>query len=70
MRNFLGTDLPGLGFHTQYIRVDKDLWFPASFGAEFRIHAVFFINRTVTVSLENKNFKRGVSDSEIHYQPQ
>ena len=67
VRNLLGTDVPGLGFHTQYVRVGKDVWFPASFGAEFRIHAVFFINRTVTVSLENKNFRRAVSSSEIHY---
>lgn len=68
VRTMLGTDLPGLGFHTQYKRVDKDIWFPESLGSEFRIHAVFFINRTITVSLENKNFKRGTSQSEIHYQ--
>ena len=68
VRTFLGTDVPGLGFNTQYARIDKDVWFPISFGTEFRLHAVFFINRTITVSLENKNFKRAVVESQIQYQ--
>jgi hypothetical protein len=68
VRTLLGTDVPGLGFNTQYARIDKDFWFPISFGTEFRLHAVFFINRTITVSLENKNFKRAVVESQIQYQ--
>jgi hypothetical protein len=67
VRTLLGTDLPGLGFNTRYARIDKDIWFPVSFGTEFRIHAVFFINRTLTVSMENKNFKRFSADSTIKY---
>ncbi len=68
VRTLLGTDVPGLGFNTQYARIDKDIWFPVSFGTEFRLHAVFFINRTITVSIENKNFKRATAESQIHYQ--
>jgi len=68
VRTLLGTDVPGLGFNTRYARIDKDIWFPISFGTEFRLHAVFFINRTITVSLENKNFKRAVVESQIQYQ--
>ncbi len=67
VRAALGTDVPGLGFNVQYKRVDKDVWFPVSFGTEFRIHAVFFINRNVSVSLENKDFKRLSVNSDIHY---
>lgn len=67
VRAALGTDLPGLGFNVQYKRIDKDIWFPVSFGTEFRIHAVFFINREVSVSLENKDFKKLSVDSDIHY---
>jgi hypothetical protein len=67
VRAALGTDLPGLGFSVQYKRVDKDIWFPVSFGTEFHIRAVFFINRDVSVSLENKDFKRLSVDSDIHY---
>ncbi len=67
VRTLLGTDLPGLGFSTRYKRVGKDVWFPVSFGSEFRIHAVFFINRDISVSLENRNFKRTSVESEIQY---
>jgi hypothetical protein len=31
------------------------------------LRAVFFINRTITVSMENKNFKRASAESEIRY---
>jgi len=48
-------------------RLDKDIWFPDSFGTEFRLKAVFFIDRTITVSLENKNFKRTTAESQITY---
>ncbi|MDQ2777910.1 MAG: hypothetical protein M3Y57_23795 [Acidobacteriota bacterium] len=67
VRDLLGTDVPGLGFNTRYARIDKDVWFPVSFGTEFRLRAVFFINRTITVSIENKNFRRAVVDSQVHY---
>jgi len=68
VRTILGTDVPGLGFNIRYIRVDKDVWFPASFGTEFRVHAVFIFNRNISVSLENKNFKRATAESHIQYQ--
>lgn len=68
VRTMLGTDLPGLGFSVQYARVEKDIWFPVSFGTEFRLRAVFFINRDISVSLENKNFKRATVRSDIHYE--
>jgi hypothetical protein len=67
VRAALGTDLPGLGFNVQYRRVDKDVWFPVSFGTEFRIHAVFFINRNVSVSMENKDFKKLTVDSRVQF---
>jgi hypothetical protein len=69
VRVLLGTDLPGLGFNVRYRRLDKDLWFPDSFGTEFRLKAVFFLNRVITISLENKNFKRTSADSQIRYEP-
>jgi hypothetical protein len=69
VRTLLGTDLPGLGFNVRYRRLDKDIWFPDSFGTEFRLKAVFFIDRTITISLENKNFKHASAESQIHYEP-
>ena len=68
VRTLLGTDVPGLGFNVRYRRLDKDIWFPDSFGTEFRLKAVFFIDRTITVSLENKNFKHTSAESQIHYE--
>ena len=57
VRTLLGTDLPGLGFSVVYKRQEDGVWFPATFGTEFRIHALFFINRNVSVSLENTDFQ-------------
>src|SRR6202011_3688252 len=50
VRTLLGTDLPGLGFSVRYQRFDRDVWFPVSFGTEFRLHVLFFLNRDITVS--------------------
>ena len=55
VRTMLGTDLPGIGFNVVYKRLDEGIWFPATFGTEFRIHAVFFINRDITISLQNSS---------------
>ena len=57
VRIFLGTDLPGIGFNVVYKRQEDGVWFPATFGTEFKIHAVFFINRQVTIALENSRFE-------------
>jgi hypothetical protein len=56
VRTFLGTDLPGIGFNVVYKRQEDGVWFPATFGTEFRIHALFFINRQVSIALENSQF--------------
>jgi hypothetical protein len=69
VRTMLGTDVPGLGFTTQYTRVDKGIWFPSSFGTEFRAHAVYFFRRTFSISMENKNFRRTNVEAQIHYEP-
>lgn len=57
VRTVLGTDLPGLGFNVVYERQPDGVWFPATFGTEFRIRAVFFINRDVSIALENSAFE-------------
>jgi len=57
IRTLLGTDVPGLGFNVVYKRQQQGVWFPATFGTEFRIRAVFFINREISISLENSAFE-------------
>jgi hypothetical protein len=65
VRTLLGTDVPGLGFNVEYRRFDEGVWFPVSFGTEFRLRAVFFINRDITISLENSAFERAKVQSKI-----
>jgi len=67
VRTMLGTDLPGLGFSVRYQRLAPDLWFPVTFGTEFRLRAVFFINRNISLSLENSHFQRTTAESSIRY---
>jgi hypothetical protein len=57
VRTFLGTNLPGIGYAVHYRRQEDGVWFPVSLGSEFHIRALFFFNRNMTVSLENKNFE-------------
>jgi len=68
VRTALGTDLPGLGFSVSYKRQPDGVWFPASFGTEFRLRAVFFINRDISVSMQNSEFEKTHVDSAIHYE--
>jgi hypothetical protein len=71
VRTMLGTDLPGLGFNVEYERFDNAVWFPVSFGTEFRLRAVFFVNRDITLALKNSQFARASVDSSVQFeQPQ
>ncbi len=65
VRTLLGTDVPGLGFNVVYKRQEDGVWFPATFGTEFRLHAVFFINRDISMSLENTGFQRTHVESKM-----
>jgi len=70
VRTLLGTDVPGIGFNVEYKRFDEGVWFPVSFGTEFRLRAVFFVNRDITVALENSAFQRAKVQSRIlDFQP-
>jgi hypothetical protein len=70
VRTLLGTDVPGIGFNVEYKQFDAGVWFPVSFGTEFRLRAVFFINRDITVALVNSAFQRAKVQSRIlDFQP-
>lgn len=68
VRTALGTDLPGVGFSVTYKRQPDGVWFPVTFGTEFRLKAVFFINRDISVSLRNSDFEHTHVDSTVHYE--
>jgi hypothetical protein len=65
VRTMLGTDVPGVGFNVVYKREQDGVWFPATFGTEFRIRALFFINRTVSIALENSAFEHTHVESKM-----
>jgi len=67
VRTLLGTDLPGVGFSVRYQRFEKDVWFPVSFGTEFRLHVLFFLNRDITVSSQSSGFRRASVESTIQF---
>jgi hypothetical protein len=62
-------DVPGLGFNVQYQRQPEGIWFPTSFGTEFRIHLFMVWGRTIMISLQNTDFERTHVEHEISYEP-
>ena len=65
VRTLLGTNLPGLGFSVTYDREPDGVWFPVSFGTEFRMRVLFFIARDISMSLANTHFEKTHSDVRI-----
>jgi hypothetical protein len=56
VRTLLGTNLPGLGFTVVYALQPDGVWFPVSFGTEFKIHVLFFFSREIVINAENHAF--------------
>lgn len=65
VRTLLGTNLPGLGFSVTYDRQPDGVWFPVSFGTEFRMRVLFFIARDISMSLANTHFEKTHADARI-----
>ncbi len=65
VRTLLGTNLPGLGFSVTYDRQPDGVWFPVSFGTEFRMRVLFFIARDISMSLANTRFEKTHADVRI-----
>jgi hypothetical protein len=65
VRTLLGTNLPGLGFSVTYDRQPDGVWFPVSFGTEFRMRVLFFIARDISMSLANMHFEKTHADVRI-----
>lgn len=68
VRTLLGTDLPGIGFNVKYQRQPDGVWFPVGLGTEFRLHVLFFLNRDISVSLQNSSFQRTDVKSTVKYE--
>jgi hypothetical protein len=59
--------LPGVGFNVEYKPQPEGVWFPASFGTEFRLRLFVFYRREYTVSLENTGFQHTHVTSKMRY---
>lgn len=70
VRTVLGTSLPGIGFDVEYQHFAEGVWFPVSFGTEFRLRVVFLIKRDIAISLRNSGFEHVHVKSEVlDYKP-
>jgi hypothetical protein len=67
VRVFLGTNLRRTGFSITYVRVAENVWFPATYGTEFRLDVLWAYKRTVTLSLESSDFQKTGASSKIEY---
>lgn len=60
-----GINLKQLGFSLTYRKVAGGLWFPATYGTEFGLRVFFGYGRTVTMSMENTDFRLASAESSI-----
>jgi hypothetical protein len=64
----LGTNVHGIGFTVTYQRLADGVWFPADFGGEFSVRALFFFKQLVSLNTKNSGFKRTDVNSLVTYE--
>lgn len=69
VRVFMGINIRQLGFSLNYQRVAAGVWFPATYGTEFRITVFWGYKRTITLSMENTDFKKTDAQSTLTFDP-
>ena len=67
VRLFLGINIRQLGFSVTYQRAGEGAWFPASYGTEFRITVLWGYKRTITLAMDNTEFRKTDSSSTIQF---
>jgi hypothetical protein len=65
-RVFMGINIGQLGFSAVFRRVAPGVWFPATYGTEFYVK-VFWIKRTITMSMENTDFRKTDAQSTVEF---
>ena len=65
VRTLLGTSLPGLGFTVIYAPQPDGVWFPVSFGTEFKLNVLFFLHRQIVIQAQNREFEKTHVSSRI-----
>lgn len=67
VRVFMGINLRQLGFSLTYRRAAEGVWFPATYGTEFRVTVFWGYKRTITMSMENSDFRKTDAQSTIEF---
>jgi hypothetical protein len=67
VRVLLGTNVHGLGFTVRYQKIDAGVWFPVSYGTEFSVRVLFAWARTLTMALDNSDFKKTDVSSTVNF---
>jgi len=68
VRVLMGINIRQLGFSLNYQRVAPGVWFPATYGTEFRIMAFWAFKRTITLSMENADFRKTDAQSTVEFE--
>lgn len=67
VKAFLGTNIQQTGFAVSFTRVAPNVWFPATYGTEFRVNLLFGYKRVITMALDSSDFRRTSATSEIQF---
>ncbi len=68
VRVLLGTNVEQVGFKLTWRKLEDGVWFPDSWGGEFKLRALFFINRRIAVSMRNSEFRKTDVQSAVSYE--
>jgi hypothetical protein len=58
VRVALGTNVSNVGFKLTYRKLEDGVWMPESYGGEFKLRALFFIGRKISLSVRNFDFRK------------
>jgi hypothetical protein len=68
VRVLMGLNIHQLGFSLNYQRVAPGVWFPSTYGTEFRFVVFWGYKRTVMLSMENSDFRKTDAQSKIQFE--
>jgi hypothetical protein len=68
VRVMFGSNIRQTGFAVSYKRVAENVWFPVSYGSEFRLDLLFGYKRNITMALTSSGFQRTQAESKIDFE--
>ena len=67
VRLIFGVSIQNLGFKVSYKRLEPGVWFPSTYGSEFKMRVLFLYSRKVIAGLLNGEFRKTHVASNITY---